>query len=66
MTNEYIADFELFMAWVIGNLAVTLDQVGRIGLEGLNIQDRVHGTSSRPAVGIVREYLVRLRERLPA
>ena len=66
MTNEDVADFDLFCAWVIGNLAVTLDRVGSIGLARLAIDQPVHRTSRRLAHSIARQYLIRLRNRLPA
>lgn len=66
MTNENLGDFELFMAWAIGNLSITLDRVGQAGLRRFEITSPARGTSGRDAFGIVRAYLLRLRDRLPA
>jgi hypothetical protein len=66
MTNENVGDFDLFCAWVIGNLAVTLDRVGSIGLARLAIDQPVYETSGRLAHRIARQYLIRLQDRLPA
>jgi hypothetical protein len=65
MSNENLADFELFMAWILGNLVVLLDQIGRLALTSLTIEFPVQATFGRGAIAIAREYLVRLRQRLP-
>jgi hypothetical protein len=64
MTNENIADFELYMAWTLGNVGLTVDRLGKILLSRLAGDNRLQTRSIRPGYATLFGYLERLAERL--
>jgi len=66
MTNEHVADFELFMAWTLGSLELTFHRLGQHLLQREFGGGTLEVFSSRYGYGVLLGYLRRLQERLPS
>lgn len=64
MTNENIADFELFMAWTLGNLGLLMDRLGSLVLMRIAEREQLHTRVTRPGFATLCVYLDRLAVRL--
>jgi hypothetical protein len=66
MTDTGLGDFEMFMAWMLGSLAIMSDGIGQMGLARLALPQPLVGTSGSPSMLIARNYLARFHALLPA
>ena len=62
MTNENIADFELYIAWTLGNVELILERVAELILPRFTGPTTIGSRSFRTGFGTSVGYLVRLRE----
>jgi hypothetical protein len=65
MTNENIADFELFMAWTLGNLGLTLNRLASIVLPQLPGERGLGSSAYRWGFTLLSACLERLATVLP-
>ncbi len=64
MTNENIADFELYMAWTLGNVELILERIGELLLPRYSGPNAFGTRSFRTGFSTIAGYLMRLRARL--
>lgn len=65
MVNENIADFELFMAWTLGNLQLFLDSFARLILARIPDRRELGVTAYQPGMRTLVRHLERLADKLP-
>jgi hypothetical protein len=66
MTSENLADFELFMAWAIGNVRLLMNRLAACLFQRLELKERFLTSSTKLGYAVLCAYLDRLAERLPA
>jgi hypothetical protein len=65
MTNESLADFDLFMAWVLGNVRLLMNRLANCLFHRIELSERFAASSAKRGHTVLCAYLDRLAERLP-